>query len=806
MKTSTLYILAFAGTSLVLSPTLPAQQTPERGSPAASGSETFPSGDLPDEEIITLDPFEVTEEKFGYGATFTLSGARVATKLRDLPRQVNVITSQLLLDTNSTTVEDAVRYVSSTDFSGHTNTSGRTKSSDPVANLRLRGFRVSTLYRNFSPTQSMPWGPFLDRIEVVKGPASTLYGRSAPGGLVNVITKRPQFVDRTVASATIGIIEVRTFRGLVDHQGTLEIFNRPVGYRISAGVQFKEGPKQNTPDDRHGVLMSLDWQVSDRDTLILEFESANERGLGATSVQWRTPIEGVSRQVTYPSFPDDRTFNIRPTYDFEEVWNDKIFVEYRRQLTDNINIQLNYEFGQRDYESGITQFAGIRRAVEVFAGSAYNPFTDEVVAEYQRRSHTHITNGFNGNLFAKFGPEMFRNELLIGGSIYDEKFSLFTESVSAPRVTRSGLKFFPPAQILMTRTALENFDYPGKATAEPDEDNNNLADFTWALGEDSDRIFRNKAFYVTNTAVLFNNRVRLMAGTRYDYMEQGQDSLRLIQTKQGEIVNRDIQQKASQNIWTIQLAAMVNLRKSLGYYISKAESAVQQFTAVRERNHPPALAVPAKPLTGVGWETGFKFSMFKEKLNGTIAYFQSVEENRVKGSGTDRFGQYQRVAKSQEVEGVEIDWVFQPNPRWQTVIFGAYMKALANSLDATDPKFDKYVPMSDVPQWQGGFFTKYSFDEGPFDGLEIGLGMEAVDDSRTEPPSPISPGAVTSKGLEHLKQYKVFDLMAAYEWTWNEKDWRLQLNIDNLFDRRYFVGGSSYGLLRWGEVTVTVEF
>ena len=60
---------------LIYPPTLPAQQTPERGSPAASGSETFPSGDLPDEEIITLDPFEVTEEKFGYGATFTLSGA-----------------------------------------------------------------------------------------------------------------------------------------------------------------------------------------------------------------------------------------------------------------------------------------------------------------------------------------------------------------------------------------------------------------------------------------------------------------------------------------------------------------------------------------------------------------------------------------------------------------------------------------------------------------------------------------------------------------------------------------------------------
>ena len=805
MKTTTLYLLAFTGICLVLSPTLPAQQTPERGSPAASGSGAIPPGNLPDEEIITLDPFEVSEEKFGYGATFTLSGARVATKLRDLPRQVNVITSELTLDTNSTTVEDAVLYVSSTDFTDHNNTDGTAKVEDAVANLRLRGFKVSTLYRNFSPTQSMPWGPFLDRIEVVKGPASTLYGRAAPGGLVNVITKRPQFIDKTVASATIGIVEVRTFRGLIDHQGTLDVFNRPLGYRISAGVQFKEGPKQNTPDDRHGLLVSLDWQATDRDTLIFELESANERGLSATSVHWKTPI-GVSRQLAFRSYPDDRTFNPRPTYDFEEVWTDKIFVEYRRQLSDNINIQLTYEFGQRDYEAQFSSFPGIRRAVEVFGGASnYNNVTDEVLVEYQRRSQTHITNGFNGNLFAKFGPEMFRNELLIGGNIYDEDFSLFTESVAAPRVTRSGLKFFPPAQVLLTTTALEDFDYPGKATAEPDEDNNNLPDFTWVLGEDTERVFRNQAFHVTNTAVLLNNRIRLMAGTRYDHMEQGQDSLRLIQTKQGDIASRDVQQKGSQNIWTIQLAAMVNVRKNIGYYISKAESAVQQFLAVRERNTPPALAVPASPLIGVGWETGFKFSMFKEKLNGTIAYFQSVEENRVNNSGTDRFGAYQRVAKSNEVEGVEIDWVFQPNSRWQTIIFGAYMKAMENILDPTDPKFDRFGPISDVPQWQGGFFTKYSFEEGPLHGFEVGLGMEGVDDSRTEPPVG-GGGAIPSKNRENLKQYWVFDVMAAYEWTWGEKDWRLQLNIDNLFDRRYFVGGSSYGLLRWGEVTVTVEF
>lgn len=50
------------------------------------------------------------------------------------------------------------------------------------------------------------------------------------------------------------------------------------------------------------------------------------------------------------------------------------------------------------------------------------------------------------------------------------------------------------------------------------------------------------------------------------------------------------------------------------------------------------------------------------------------------------------------------------------------------------------------------------------------------------------------------------DLMAAYGWTWGVVDWRVQLNIDNILDRRYFVGGSSYGLPRWGEVAVSANF
>ena len=49
--------------------------------------------------------------------------------------------------------------------------------------------------------------------------------------------------------------------------------------------------------------------------------------------------------------------------------------------------------------------------------------------------------------------------------------------------------------------------------------------------------------------------------------------------------------------------------------------------------------------------------------------------------------------------------------------------------------------------------------------------------------------------------------MAAYELDLGrDQDWRLQLNIDNILDRKYFEGGNSYGFPRWGEITVTASF
>ncbi len=148
-----------------------------------------------EEELMVLDPFDVHEERTRYSATLSMSGSCQAVAIRDLPRAIGVITSELIEDTNSQNILESARYSSNVYVSSASNTGGGGEggvavggvANDLASRLKIRGFQTSTVYRNFNPTEYSPWGPLIDRVEIVKGPASALYGRAAPGGTVNFI-------------------------------------------------------------------------------------------------------------------------------------------------------------------------------------------------------------------------------------------------------------------------------------------------------------------------------------------------------------------------------------------------------------------------------------------------------------------------------------------------------------------------------------------------------------------------------------------------------------------------------------------
>ncbi|WP_233962079.1 TonB-dependent siderophore receptor [Pectobacterium versatile] len=129
----------------------------------------------------------------GYQPHKTVTGTRTESRLLDVPQAVNVVPTQVLEDRAVRNIDEALYNVSGITQS---NTLGGT----PDAIIK-RGFgdnRDGSIFRDgVRSIQARNFTPSSDRVEVLKGPASMLYGMGEPGGVINIISKKPELVQKT---------------------------------------------------------------------------------------------------------------------------------------------------------------------------------------------------------------------------------------------------------------------------------------------------------------------------------------------------------------------------------------------------------------------------------------------------------------------------------------------------------------------------------------------------------------------------------------------------------------------------------
>ncbi|NDJ17450.1 TonB-dependent siderophore receptor [Myxacorys almedinensis] len=184
-----------------------------------------PEADEPDEEIV------VTGERDGYRVPNTSVGTRTDTPLRDIPQSIQVIPQEVLRDQNVTNLNEALRNVSGVAPGGPS----RINANDFI----IRGFVTNARQgNNFLRNGIRETGdvfteiaPDIERIEVLLGPASVLYGRANPGGTINLVTKQPLRDPFYALDATIGNYDF--YRGAIDLSGPLND-SRTVLYRLNA--------------------------------------------------------------------------------------------------------------------------------------------------------------------------------------------------------------------------------------------------------------------------------------------------------------------------------------------------------------------------------------------------------------------------------------------------------------------------------------------------------------------------------------------------------------------------------------------
>ena len=220
--------------------------------------------------LPTVDVMGRREQSYKNSVSFV--GTKTATALKDVPQSIAYVTKELILDQGAITVNDVVRNMSGVNpYSFYNDFS--------IRGFRATGNRNSGNLVNGMRTQTSLWRQSslanIERVEVIKGPVSALFGNAAPGGVINRVTKKPLDVARHSATLTTG--SFGTTRAYTDLTGPLND-KKTLLYRLNLGYENTDGFRDLQGLTSYIVAPSFTYRASEKTQLNIDMTYVNHQG------------------------------------------------------------------------------------------------------------------------------------------------------------------------------------------------------------------------------------------------------------------------------------------------------------------------------------------------------------------------------------------------------------------------------------------------------------------------------------------------------------------------------------------------
>ncbi len=237
----------------------------------------------------TLGTVTVTEQAEVQGKeqvqTRKTSIGKGTQDIRDIPQSINVITEKLIDDVKLDTLRDALHYSAGITFAATENGTDQ--------DIRLRGFPVATvgdlLIDGMRDPSQYDRDTFnLDRVEVLRGSASMIFGRGSTGGVINQVTKKPLLADQTDVEATVGS------RG---YYRTTADFNKRTGETSALRINgmWNKADNGGAKIDKYGIAPSYSWGVGTADEFTVGLFHLNVDSVPMSAVRWvATGRQGIT--------------------------------------------------------------------------------------------------------------------------------------------------------------------------------------------------------------------------------------------------------------------------------------------------------------------------------------------------------------------------------------------------------------------------------------------------------------------------------------------------------------------------------
>ena len=313
----------------------------------ASGAAAQTSSTSP----TTVGELIVTGQQTGFVAEQATSATKTAASLLELPRSVSVVTADEIRNRAPDNLTQVFQYTSGINGDAY----GGTSLSRTFTNAR--GF-LSYQYLDGLKLHDSNWAvePYgLERAELFKGPASSLYGQAGPGGLIALTSKRPSFTPFGEVAFQVGSED--RYQGMFDFGGPLGT-NSEGAFRLTGLYRDAETPIRFQKDDRFYIAPALTWRPTPKLelTLLGSYQSDPDQ----TVFQY-FPRVGAVDASAFGYIPRS-TFTGEPGFDDLHVNRGQVALIAAYKVSDALTLRENVRYTNYDIKAQYLQGGGALRA------------------------------------------------------------------------------------------------------------------------------------------------------------------------------------------------------------------------------------------------------------------------------------------------------------------------------------------------------------------------------------------------------------------------------------------------------------
>lgn len=690
-------------------------------------------------EVVRNQEQEPLAEDFGYVGQSSNTATKTNVPISETPRSISVVTREQLDDRASVSLSDALHYAPGLQ-SGYF---GQDNKQDWFI---VRGFKQANngLYRDGTRINSSGFYSYqidtfgLDRVEILRGPASVLYGQTPPGGVINVISKRPLDEEFGLVDLQVGSFNHRQL-GL-DVGGVL---NDDMSYRVVTLVRGNGTQVDGIKAERQLFAPSLKWNMTDDTELTLL--GSFQRDDSDPYLQF-LPSEGTLTESVNGRIGDNVAVG---NPNFEKFERTQILLGY--QLSHDFNDQLNFQqsvrYGHLDIDlqqAFFTRFSAdfpnIVLPPATTLGQVLDPAGARRTIVRQVSTSRGNSDSFNAdNRFNYvFKQGKFEHNILAG---FDFQFlDIDDRDFAADPILADGNQVVPGLGVPDPRFDIFNPQYTDNSVL--------LNSTTFQPLTDDDRLLiqtraRQYGLYLQEQ-LTYDDQLKVLLGARFDSARNDIDN------------PNQARQKVDNDELTLNGGLAYIFRNGVTAYGSYAEF-FQPIVAIN-----PSTQQPFDPEEGDQFEIGVKYQPpgFDGYFNA--AAFQLTQEN---------LRQFVNSVPSQlgEVEsrGVEFEAVANITP--------------ALSLIANATLLDVEIQKSVIAGQEGkrpsqladrlaSIWANYRFIGGSLNGFSIGAGARYVGETFGD-----------NTETQRVPSFTLYDMTMAYAWD----DFKVQVAAKNLTDKEY---------------------